>query len=136
MNVCSATQRKADQTGSNGVIAHLVDEDEAAKTGTCIVGLKHEGTGEREIAIADLIHVKLTAGDMVEVLDADFVFELANGRRSRLSAEANEIGSTWQHRFIAEPDHMRRHLVGEAWVGTSCGDHITSPDVDLILKHD
>src|SRR5262249_1091277 len=87
-----------------------------------------------QIAQADFVQLERLAGDVIEVVDVELVFEARDRCRGGLAAAFDAIGTARQHRLLVEPHDTRGDLIGDGRRLLLRGDDVAAADIDLLRE--
>lgn len=111
MNVFGAAQCVQDHTGANRGVGDTINQDEGA--GGAVVGEGIEGNRRprRDVADADLVHLKRLGRLVGKVVHVDPVFQVGDGGTGLVGLGAQNVGAAGQQRMLVEPDDVGRELI-------------------------
>ena len=134
MDVLRAPQREMQHARSDRLVAHLVDQDEAAERGVRIVRFEHDPPFGRHFDHADGIEVQAGRRQLRHRVDVDLVFRLGDRGGHGLRAELEPVSATRLQRFGVHPDERRFELVGHLGRIVGGCDDVAARTIDFIVE--
>src|SRR5437588_7061651 len=128
-------ERLVDQSGTDGSVAGLVDQDEAAGAAIAAVWVEGEGSARAQAHAPDVIELELLRrGNALERVHVDHVLDRIHDRGGGARGVLEQISRAGAQRLLGHPadvgDELARDrggLVGEA-------DQLAARDVELVLE--
>ena len=123
---------KSSVPGGDGRIGLAVDQDEGAELGVVGVALERDRLVQVQVAVRDFVELELLGREVLLRIDVDLVLDLGHLRADRARADLQPVRASGQQRLFAQPQQVRRELVGDFRRIGCRGDDIATAGVDLV----